>query len=242
METAILEATGISYRNGDGEPVLSGLDFSVGAGESVCFFDRQEITEALLLQIFATIETPGEGALELFGQKVDCEDYPALGKLRMKVGYTALDSTLISNLTVYDNLALIWRYHYKLKKTELEEKIIPILESFQIAQYKDLRPSRVDREVRKRAVYAREFIKEPKLLIIDRPTMDLSHKGRLILIEAIKRFMAEPDRAVVLNSNHRDFISAVADRLVFLKEGKIIHSVDREKLIDIEGDLAKLVD
>ena len=166
--------------------------------------------------------------MKFMGATVDYDNYSALCRLRMKIGYVSPDCSLLSNMNLYDNLALFWRYHFKTDETELENKINSLLDSFEIREYSKLRPAQVDREFRKRAIYLREFLKEPELMILDKPSLDLSNEGLMLLTEALIRYRDESQGSIILNCDYRDFFSKITDNVLYLKDGKI----DKTEIIE----------
>ena len=106
-----------------------------------------------------------------------------------KVGFVFQNSALISNMAIYDNVALPLRYHKKGSETEVRARVEEKMALFGVDQnfYRSI-PAQLSLEMHKRAALARAFILEPELLLLDQPTGGLESEKALGLARIIRDY------------------------------------------------------
>ena len=127
--------------------------------------------KSLLLKICAGLIIPEEGKVTLGGMDLALAPKERLQDLRAKVGFVFQNSALISNMAIYDNVALPLRYHKKGSEAEVQVRVEEKMALFGVHQdiYCSI-PAQLSLEMHRRAALARAFILDPELLLLDQPT------------------------------------------------------------------------
>lgn len=208
-----------------GKPVLQGVNLIIPGGQGIGLHDPSGLSSADLLKICATLLEPTRGEFYLeerpvpFGRELD------LLPLRRRIAYITLDTALISNLTLSQNVCLGWAYHENKSLYDIWEEGRKLLTYFQINDYKNMRPAEVTAEIFKRTVCARELAKKPILILLDKTIEALSTEGQALLIAYIEKCMQEIGSSLLVASTNTVSLSpfaAIISRLYTLADGKIM--------------------
>jgi phospholipid/cholesterol/gamma-HCH transport system ATP-binding protein len=168
MEIA-LEVRNVFFRI-DHRVIFQDLSFSLRRGEALLILGASGSGKSLLLKICAGLIIPEEGKVILGGMDLALAAKETLQDLRAKVGFVFQNSALISNMAIYDNVALPLRYHKKGSETEVRVRVEEKMALFGVHQniYRSI-PAQLSLEMHKRAALARAFILDPELLLLDQP-------------------------------------------------------------------------
>ena len=184
MEIA-LEVRNVFFRI-DHRVIFQDLSFSLRRGEALLILGASGSGKSLLLKICAGLIIPEEGKVTLGGMDLALAPKERLQDLRAKVGFVFQNSALISNMAIYDNVALPLRYHKKGSEAEVQVRVEEKMALFGVHQdiYCSI-PAQLSLEMHKRAALARAFILDPELLLLDQPTGGLESEkaqrlGRII--------------------------------------------------------------
>lgn len=205
-EFVALEAVDISMGNG-----MFGLLGANGAGKTT------------LIKILAGILRATAGEILLDGEKI-----PQAGQLRKIVGYIPQKFSFYPHMTVYEIMA----YFAALNKIKAHrnEKIERILELTHLWDKKAVRVSRLSGGMKQRLGIAVALIKEPRLLVVDEPTVGLDPKERIHFNNVLTTF--SKDRVVLLSSHIVSDIEATCESLAILNGGRIIYQGAKQRLIE----------
>ncbi len=183
------------------------ISFSVARGEVICVLGPSGSGKSTLLRAMAGLEPLDSGSVT---------HNP--GEL---VSYVAQEYTIWPHLTVLENLTLAPCLADKKKRTEIEAEAKAMLTRFGLKDYLSSYPHELSGGQRQRVALLRAVLAKPQVLLLDEITSSLDPeltKGVLDLIRAL----AKDGYTMVIVTHHMSFAMSVADRIIFLKEGKII--------------------
>ena len=224
MSDPIIKLTDVSLAL-DGAVVLSGITFAVERGESFCITGRAGSGQTLLLKLCAGLVAPTSGTVS--------RNFRPAGEGRhlMRAGFVFEYGGLISNLSVFDNIALPLRYHTFLSEKEIADKVNAVLARLHITEHRDARPAGLSLGTRKLASIARAIAMRPQIIYYDEPLLGLDAASAQMVEAVMCEILAEGVTFVVVSHNV-DFVRRVAGRAVVL---------GRNTMLDI-GALAELSD
>ncbi len=183
----------------------------------------------------------GEDITKLKGNK--------LNKFRREeLGFVFQDFNLLDTLTCYENIALALTIQ-KIEAKEIEKRVNDIAEKLGIKNILDKYPYQVSGGQKQRTAVARAIITNPKLILADEPTGNLDSKSARQLLENFE-YLNQKLNATILMVTHDAFTASYADRILFIKDGKIFNELFKgdstrkeffEKIIEVQtllgGDL-----
>ena len=174
--------------------------------------------KSTLLNILGGLDKPTSGELIIDGKNTstfkesDYDDYR-----NNYLGFIFQDYNLLDEFNVIDNIEL----SLKIKNNECnKEKIDKILEELEIKDLSLRKINELSGGQKQRVAIARALVKEPSLILADEPTGALDEDTSLQLMEVLKRL--SKDKLIIVVSHNRELASKFGDRIIELKDGKVI--------------------
>jgi putative ABC transport system ATP-binding protein len=239
--TSAVRIRGLSKIYGEGRTevqALRGVDLDVPRGELLAIMGPSGSGKSTLLHILGALDAPTGGTIEVAGQVYSGLDDAGLTRLRRDhIGFVFQFFNLLPSLTAAENVllpALIARRHER----ELRERALDLLGRVGIGDRADHLPSELSGGQQQRVSIARALLLEPDLLLADEPTGNLdrrSSRGILALLRALV-----DDGHTIVMVTHDPTAAAVADRVVFLRDGWIAGEVEggsTQRVIDFFASL-----
>ena len=158
-------------------PALRGIDLTVEAGEFTTIFGPSGSGKTTLLNMIGCLDKPTSGTISFDGQKLEDLDKKALAMIRRhNVGFVFQSYNLIPVLTAYENVEFAIRLVDKYDKTEINERVMQILEAVGLEGLEHRKPNELSGGQKQRVAIARALVKEPKLILADEPSANLDSK------------------------------------------------------------------
>jgi len=237
-----LEAAGLVKVFGlDGIDVraLDGVDLAIEAGEMVAIMGPSGSGKSTLLHILGALDTPTEGTVAMAGERYDGLDDDALTRLRRdRIGFIFQFFNLLPSLTAEENVllpALIARRG----EAEMRRRVAELLARVGLADRAEHTPAELSGGQQQRVSIARSLLLEPEVVLADEPTGNLdTRSGREIL--KILRGLSTDDGLTVVMVTHDPRAAAVADRIVFLRDGKVVGEISGGSTDSVLSFIAEL--
>jgi phospholipid/cholesterol/gamma-HCH transport system ATP-binding protein len=133
------------------------------------------------------------------------------------------EGALISNMSIYDNIALPLRYHTRVGEEEVAKRIGALMTTLGIDREADrVIPALAPTGVRKLAAIARALILEPSLLLLDEPTAGLEETAGRRVIQTLKAYQKKRGAALLLATLDAALAGSLANRLGLLRKSGIV--------------------
>lgn len=180
------------------KPFLTELTFQVAAGECLVLLGRNGTGKTLLLNILATLVKPTSGSVS-----VDSVDvFANLKQIRPTIGYIPVGFEGYPELSVGDYLNF-FADAYKLQKRERASAIEAVLELMDIQHLRDVKIGILSIGEGHRLLFAKTFLHEPQLWLLDEPIAPLDPSGQVEIIELFNELQAM-GKTVVIATNRLD--------------------------------------
>ena len=215
----VFEVRGLTkiYAMGEVEVhALRGIDLDIDEGRFVVILGHSGSGKSTLLNIIGGLDVPTAGSVRYRGQDLTAASERALTAFRRhKVGFVFQFYNLIPSLTARENVDLV---------TEISDNPMPSEEALALmglADRADHFPAQMSGGEQQRVAIARAIAKRPDVLLCDEPTGALDITTGVVVLDALARVNLEL-RTTVAVITHNAAISAMADRVVTLADGRII--------------------
>ena len=219
MGIPVLACEQIEYTD-QGQPLLAGVTFHLEAGERLAVLADPHHHGEFLVKICATLISPTGGEISWCGQSHDAIQDPERYELRRRIGLVYRGSSLISNTTLLDNVTLGLQYHENLSREAAYERARVWLGRFGLAEHRFLRPADLSPGGRRLAVYAREFVKRPEILLLESPFFDLDEGYQDLLADAVEEMRRGWGCALVVANLEPGRARSWGDRVLILQDGR----------------------
>lgn len=224
----------ISYKNVSMEypesgKVLDNLNFNIEKGEFFVIVGPSGSGKTTSLKLINRLIEQTDGDI-LFNNK-KLKDYN-LRELRLKIGYVLQEIALFPNLTVFENISLIPEMK-KMNREIIDEKIDFLLNKVGLPpnKYKDRFPEELSGGEKQRVGILRAIISGPEILLMDEPFSALDPISRINLQDLIKELHDEYKITTVFVTHDMSEAIKLADRICFMKEGKVIQIATPEEIV-----------
>lgn len=219
----ILNVNNITKYYGSGSVVtraLDGVSFAVEQGSFTAIMGASGSGKSTLLNVIATIDRVSSGEILVGGSRVSEMKEEQLSAFRRdQLGFIFQEYNLLDTLTIGENVTL----PLNLKKEspdKTQKKLRRVSEVLGITEQLGKFPRELSGGQRQRAACARAIITDPALVLADEPTGALDSKNSKVLMETFS-MMNRTLGATILMVTHDPGVGAYADRVLFLKDGKI---------------------
>lgn len=211
---AIIEARGLGRSYG-GRRVLYGINLDVARGQVFALVGADGAGKTTLLQMLAAILDPSEGQCRVMGFDTKRE----ASAITSRIGYMAQGFTLYDRLTVAENISFSADVR-GLSGHEYTERRQRLLQMAGLTQFIDRREGQLSGGMRKKLALCTNLVHQPRLLLLDEPSLGVDPLSRNELWKMLREFQREGTTIVFSTSYMEEAESC--DRVAFLDQGKLI--------------------
>ncbi|MBS7793170.1 amino acid ABC transporter ATP-binding protein [Roseococcus sp. SDR] len=236
----MVEARGISKSFG-ARNVLQSVDLSVHEGETVVIIGASGSGKTTFLRCLNRLETPDAGTVRIadvtIGQRADGRpaDERELANQRRLFGFVFQRFNLFPHLTAAQNVALGPRRVLGIPRAQAEARAVQELTRLGLADHVNKRPGQLSGGQQQRVAIARALAMDPRVILFDEPTSALDPELVQEVLDAMRALAAEGMTMVVVTHEMR-FARQVADRVVFMADGRIAEEGPPETLFGAPRD------
>ena len=203
---------------------LDGLSFDVEKGEFVAIMGASGSGKTTLLNCISTIDKVTSGHIYVGGDDITKLKGNHLNRFRREeLGFIFQDFNLLDTLTAYENIALALSIQNEKAKI-IDEKIKKVARELDIKEILHKNPYQMSGGQKQRVASARAIITNPKLILADEPTGALDSKSSKMLLEKMN-YLNDALEATILMVTHDAFTASYANRVIFIKDGKIFNEI-----------------
>lgn len=209
--------------------VLKGVDFSVDEGEVVCLIGRSGSGKSTLLRCINLLEKPDDGSIKVFGE--DILHTKDVNQYRAKVGMCFQQFNLFNNMNVLKNCVYPQQKVLKKSKEEAEKTAYQFLDHVGMRDFAGQSVKTISGGQKQRVAIARALCMNPRLMLFDEPTsaLDPEMVGEVL---NVMRDLAKEGLTMIIVTHEMGFAKEVADRVVFMDQGKIEEEGTPEQIFD----------
>jgi phospholipid/cholesterol/gamma-HCH transport system ATP-binding protein len=215
----------------DSRVIFRDLNFLLPKGQALFVLGGSGSGKSLLLRLCAGLILPEKGKVTLGGTDLKTAPREEIQELRARIGFVFQDSALISNMALYDNIALPLRYHKKGTEDEVRARVAEKMELFGVDRsFEWSLPAALSLEMHKRAALARAFMLEPEFLLLDQPTSGLETEVEQSLNRIIRDYQQRRGASLLEVGSEYPLAGKNADRIGLLEGGRITTEGTREEV------------
>ena len=211
-----------SYRPASGRPALDDISLKIEKGEFVFLTGPSGAGKTTILKVLFGWEHFEEGQVLVQGINVGKLDFGNMHILRRSIGVIFQDYKLLTNKTVFKNVAFAQEVTNRDRKT-IKFKTWEALKNVGLTSKKDSFPAQLSGGEQQRVAIARAMVNSPKIILADEPTGNLDQK---ISLEILKLFeeLNRNGATIIFATHSRDILNLGNHRVVVLNRGKVASS------------------
>ncbi|MEQ1855421.1 MAG: ABC transporter ATP-binding protein [Longimicrobiales bacterium] len=208
----MIRASGLEFRYGGGAPVLKGVDLEIGVGEVIAVVGPPGSGKTALLKLMAGLLAPTGGSLDVPARRTSGG--------RVMLGFAAEVEPHFESMTGQQN-ALFFARAAGLRKADAAASVAELIGLLGLGEDAHRPVSEYSFEARRRLLLVEALAHRPALTLIDNPFMGLDQAARSALIHVL-RLQSAKRGTVVVASPTLTLLPELADRILFLHEGRIV--------------------
>jgi ABC-2 type transport system ATP-binding protein len=207
---------------------LASLDLTVERGVTLALLGPNGAGKTTLMQLLAGVTRPDRGSVRIAG--VGDPRLPAVRKL---IGFAPQALAVYPQLTARENLQFFARL-YGVRRAELAARVHSGLEIADLVSRADQRVAAFSGGMQRRLNLACAVVHEPRVLLLDEPTVGVDPHSRNHLLRAIER-MRSAGLTLVYSTHLMEEAEQVCDRVAILDRGRLLANGERRALCDQHG-------
>lgn len=217
-----------TYGSGEGRQIaVNDVSFTIDDGEFAVILGQSGAGKSTVLNMLGGMDIPSSGSVTVAGQEISGMNDRQLGIYRADVvGFVFQFYNLIPSLTAYENIALTKSI---VKDAQDAGELLKLVG---LAHSRDKFPAQMSGGEQQRVSIARALAKKPKILLGDEPTGALDSETGVAVLELLQKLCREQGKTVVLVTHNSD-IAKCADKVIYMKNGKIREIIRNENPLDV---------
>lgn len=228
------------YKNSDIETIaLDNINLEIKEGEFVAIMGPSGSGKSTLMHIIGCLDKPTSGKYLLEDKNISNLNDEKLAEIRKrKIGFVFQAYNLLPRMKVIEQVELPLVY-IGIKKEERKEKAINALKSSAFPDnFWYYYPNQLSGGMQQRVAIARSLVNNPILILADEPTGNLDSKTGEIVLDTFQKLNFEFKKTIVLVT-HEEYVAKHAERIILIKDGKIIDDFKVKDRIIINGYIKK---
>jgi lipooligosaccharide transport system ATP-binding protein len=204
---------------------VDNIDFTVHSGELFGFLGPNGAGKTTTMRMIQCISPLDGGTLEVFGMDVTSQHR----EIKRLMGVVPQENNLDPDFSVYKNLYVYSRY-FDIPKKQAQARIEELLDFVQLQGKRDTLTDTLSGGMKRRLILARALINNPRLLMLDEPTVGLDPQSRHIMWDKLRE-LRKNGVTIVMTTHYLEEAAQLCDRLVVVDNGRILVEGTAESII-----------
>ncbi|MDH3355035.1 MAG: ATP-binding cassette domain-containing protein [Chromatiales bacterium] len=222
-----------------GRKIFDGANIEIERGKITAIMGPSGAGKTTLLKLIGGQRHPDTGSVEVDGVNVHKLSRRKLYALRKKMGMLFQSGALLTDLTVFENVAFPLREHTRLPELMIRDLVLMKLESVGLRGAKNLMPAELSGGMARRVAMARAIALEPMMVFYDEPFTGQDPISMGVLVKLIKKLNSVLEMTSVIVSHDVAETAAIADYIYLISEGKVVAKGTPEELNRTDSEWAQ---
>jgi len=235
QSTPLVRIRGLRFRRGS-RWIFDGLDVDIPLGRVTAIMGPSGTGKTTLLKLIGGQLRPDEGTIEVDGENVHALSTPELYRLRMRMGMLFQSGALLTDISVFENVAFPLREHTRLTESMLRKLVLLKLEAVGLRGARDLMPSELSGGMARRVALARAIALDPMMIMYDEPFTGQDPISMGVLVQLIRRLNDAARITSIVVSHDVAETLEIADQVYVISNGKVVESGSPAQLQESGGE------
>lgn len=234
----VIEIRDLKYSRGP-RAIFDGLNLSIKRGEITAIMGPSGTGKTTLLRLITRQLIPQQGAIYIDGVDIATLSQYELYQLRQRFGMLFQNGALLTDLSVFENVAFPLREHTKLSQRLIRHIVLTKLHAVGLRGAAGMMPAELSGGMARRVALARAMVMDPDILIYDEPFVGLDPISMGVIVRLVRRMNDALGITSIVVSHDVEEIATVADRSFLLSNGKVAASGSPDELRTANSDLVR---
>ncbi len=234
----LIEIRALKYSRGH-RAIFDGLNLTIRRGEITALMGPSGTGKTTLLRLITRQLIPEEGVIYVDGVDISTLNQSGLYEMRKRFGMLFQNGALLTDLSVFENVAFPLREHTKLSNRLIRHIVLTKLHAVGLRGAADMLPAQLSGGMARRIALARAMVMDPEILIYDEPFVGLDPISLGVIVRLVRRLNDVLGITSIVVSHDVEEISAVADRSFLLSDGKVAASGSPDELRTANSELVR---
>ncbi len=234
----LIEIRDLDYSRGSLR-IFRGLNVDIRRGEVTAVMGPSGTGKTTLLRLITRQLLPDAGTILIDGVDITKLNQKELYKMRRRFGMLFQNGALLTDLSVFENVAFPLREHTRLSNRLIRHIVLTKLHAVGLRGAADMMPRQLSGGMARRVALARAMVMDPEILIYDEPFVGLDPISMGVIVRLVRRMNDALGISSILVSHDVQELSTVADRSYLISDGKVAASGSPKELSSQSSDLVK---
>jgi phospholipid/cholesterol/gamma-HCH transport system ATP-binding protein len=234
----LIEIRDLKYSRGH-RAIFDGLNLTIKRGKITALMGPSGTGKTTLLRLITRQLIPQEGAIYVGGVDISTLNQTELYQMRQRFGMLFQNGALLTDLTVFENVAFPLREHTKLSNRLIRHIVLTKLHAVGLRGAADMLPAQLSGGMARRVALARAMVMDPEILIYDEPFVGLDPISLGVIVRLVRRLNDALGITSIVVSHDVEEISTVADCSFLLSDGKVAASGSPDELRTANSELVR---
>jgi len=217
----LIKIRDLHFYRGD-RAIFEGVNIDIYRGKITAIMGPSGTGKTTLLRLIGGQLRPDRGTIEVDGQNVHKLSRSELYALRKRMGMLFQSGALLTDISVFDNVAFPLREHTKLSESMIRDLVLMKLQAVGLRSARDLMPSELSGGMARRVALARAVTLDPMMVMYDEPFTGQDPISMGTLVNLIHRMNEAMGLTSIVVSHDVTETAEIADVIYLLSEGKVI--------------------
>ena len=229
----------MGYAVNGNRPVFAGLDMDIPRGRITAVMGPSGTGKTTLLRLITGQVRADSGSVMVAGEELRGIRRADLYVLRRRMGMLFQNGALLTDLSVFENVAFPLREHTDLPERLIRQLVLTKLQAVGLRGAAELMPAELSGGMSRRVALARAIVMDPEILIYDEPFVGLDPISLGVILRLIRRLNDALGITSIVVSHDVQEISTVADVVFLLSGGKVVARGTPQELQSFPSDIVR---
>ena len=225
----LIEVHDLSYSRGP-RMIFNGLNLVIKRGEITALMGPSGTGKTTLLRLITRQLVPQHGTILVDGVDIATLNIAELYQMRHRFGMLFQNGALLTDYSVFENVAFPLREHTKLTNRLIRHVVLTKLHAVGLRGAADMMPAQLSGGMARRVALARAMVMDPDILIYDEPFVGLDPISMGVIVRLVRRMNDALGITSIIVSHDVEEVATVADRSFLISDGKVAASGSPDEL------------
>ncbi|MCG8426863.1 MAG: ABC transporter ATP-binding protein [Chromatiales bacterium] len=231
----LIKIRGLTFYRGS-RAIFDGVDIDIQRGKVTAIMGPSGTGKTTLLKLIGGQLHPDAGTIHVDGQNIHELGTKALYQLRMRMGMLFQSGALLTDISVFENVAYPIREHTDLPESMIRKLVLLKLEAVGLRGARHLMPSELSGGMARRVALARAMVLDPMMVMYDEPFTGQDPISMGVLVQLIRELNDANGVSSIVVSHDVQETAAIADHIYVISNGKVIEHGAPAQMMNSELD------